>query len=107
MKTRFSRTLLMIAGICTVIVVLLSQSVFRPDGRAAGHSKKDQKTEKHIAVAPDVVTSPAIQLDKNVPSLLKLSTPERLTEKHFFPDHRVFVRLVQALLKAAISPNAP
>jgi hypothetical protein len=114
MKGRFSRTFLMIAGIVTVIIILLSQSYYQPLVKNSSTSKKEERKENksghhehNVALAPDVVASPAIQLDKNTPSVLKIVAPEERSEISFLPESRFFVSFFKALLRATISPNAP
>jgi hypothetical protein len=111
MKGRFSRILLMIAGIATVVVILLSQSLYQPSEKASSAVKKEQQKDhtpvQHVSVAPDVVPGPAAQIDKITPSVVKNFIPDEASEISIIPDSRVFVSFAKALLQATISPNAP
>jgi len=100
----------MIAGIVTVLVILLSQAFYQP-GAANKLSKKEQqteKTDKHVSVAPsEVVPSPAVQLDKSTPGLLEILAPEVESEESTFPASDIAISFVKTFLRTAISPNAP
>jgi hypothetical protein len=122
MKGKFSRTVLMIAGILTVIVILISQAFYqtaehklglsdagtpkKETSDKAGH--KSHKTDKQVSiVTSDVVPSHAVQVDKNTAAVIKTFTPEERPAKAFFPVTRIFTSFFKILLRTTISPNAP
>jgi hypothetical protein len=112
MRKRFFRTILMIAGVLTVLVILLSQSFYFPAEKDVALAKASQKTEQAPGVtiihAPaDVVPSPPVQLDEISPTSLKTPSPEAKDAKPFFPVARIVTSYFNILFRAIISPNAP
>jgi cell division protein FtsN len=112
MKKQVFRTILMIAGVLTVIVILLSQSFFQTVENNQAKAKTEQKSgEKpgtsHINAPSDVVPSPAVHLTDQIPTVLKSSTPEEEDKKSVFPVVRILTSFFNILLRTTISPNAP
>ena len=112
MKKRFLRTILMIAGVLTVMVILLSQSFYRPIENNLARVKKEQKAGEQtgatrLSAPADVVPISAIQLGENIPTILKSLTSVDEDEKTFFPDFIIFTPYLKVLFRAIISPNAP
>jgi hypothetical protein len=114
MKKQLSRTILMITGITTVIVILLSQSFFHPAPVKTSLAKpKSEQKANHsgatvIVNAPsDVVPSSTMQLDENAPAQLKSLPSHQRPRKVFFSDIRIFTSFLQTLFRTLISPNAP
>jgi hypothetical protein len=112
MKKPFFRMLLMIAGVLTVVVILLAQSLYLPAEKDISLAKAKQKTEQGpgttIIHAPaDVVPSPSVQLDEISPTAVKTSTPVEKDINSFFPLTRIFTPYLTILFRAIISPNAP
>jgi hypothetical protein len=119
MKKQVFRMILMITGILTVAIILLSQSFYGPvqnspsKNKAARteQSKKERRAEdqkKIIINAPaDVVASQAVQLDENTPILLKTLTPDQEQTKTAFPEIKIFASYFRVLFRSIISPNAP
>jgi hypothetical protein len=112
MKKQFFRMILMIAGVLTVVVILLSQSLYFPVENDLALAKKNQKTEQGpgttITNAPaDVVPSPSIQLDEVAPTGAKTATAEEAERTPFFHITRIFISYFEVLFRAIISPNAP
>jgi hypothetical protein len=103
---------LMIAGFLTVVVILLSQTLFFPAENSAPTSKSHSTTEQApvatILPAPaDVVLSPSVQLDEISPTAIKTSVPDTKDAKPFFLIPGTFSTYFNILFRAIISPNAP
>jgi hypothetical protein len=113
MKRQVFRLILMISGVLTVAVILLSQSIYFPGERDNALSKADPKTEHSpgttIIQAPaDVVPSPSVQLDRISPTgLKKTSTPPEPRTTPTVQVARIISSYFVNLFKAIISPNAP
>ena len=112
MKKRVYRTFILIAGVLTVAVILLSQSFFQNVGNSQAKAKTEQKAgEKpgttHIVAPSDVVPSSAIHLTDQIPTLLKTSTPEQEDKKSFFPVVKTVTGFFSILFRSLISRNAP
>jgi hypothetical protein len=113
MQKQFSRMILMIAGVLTVVVILLSQSFYHPAENDLSKVKTEQKTDQHphaaimINAPADVVPSSAIQLDENIPTLLKTPAAQKENEETFFPGVEIVAPYFKILFRAIISPNAP
>ncbi len=105
--------ILMIAGVLTVVVILFSQSFYRPAESDTSIPNAGQKSDQHphatiIVNAPaDVVPSSAIQLDEHIPTLLKTLTEQKETEEKFFTGAEIIAPYFKILFRAIISPNAP
>lgn len=104
--------ILMIAGVFTVFVILLSQTFYQPvennqSGVKTGQKAGEQTGATHISAPTDVVPISAIQLAENIPTLLKSLTSGDEREKTFFPDLEIFTPYLKILFRAIISPNAP
>jgi hypothetical protein len=102
----------MIAGIITVVIILLSQSFYHPVENGLSKAKKEKKDHRHadakIVNAPsEVVPSSTVQLDENTPTLLKTLTLKKTEEKTDRPEVRIFASYFKTLFRAIISPNAP
>jgi len=112
MKKPLFRMLLMIAGVLTVVVILLAQSVYFPVEKDLALAKAKQKSEHvpgtaMIQAPADVVPSPSVQLDEISPTPLKTSVPAEKDINPFFPITRIFTPYFKILFRAIISPNAP
>jgi len=105
MKKQVSRIILMIAGVLTVVVILLSQSLYKE----TPPSKQKQKTEEAVVIqAPaDVVPSPSVQMDEVFPTLLKALIRDEEGTATFFSTSELFTPYLKMLFRAIISPNAP
>ena len=102
----------MIAGVLTVVVILLAQFLYFPAEKDLALDAAKQKTEQApgatIIHAPaDVVPSPSVQLNEISPAALKASIPDVKSTKTFFPITRIFASYFKILFRAIISPNAP
>jgi hypothetical protein len=112
MKKQVFRIFLMIAGVLTVLVILLSQSFYQPVENGQSKAKANQKAGEqtgatHISAPADVVPSPAIQLADHIPTLLKSFIAGEEHEKTFFPEIEILTAYFNILFRAIISPNAP
>lgn len=112
MKKQFSRTILMIAGIITVVIILVSQSFYHPPKNGLSKAKSEQNEKQHtgakiISAPADVVPSATVQLDENIPTLLKPSTSDPERESIVSPHVKIFASYFKTLFRAIISPNAP
>src|SRR5258708_4217375 len=110
MKKPLFRMLLMIAGVLTVVVILLAQSVYFPVEKdlALAKQKSEHVPGTAMIQAPaDVVPSPSVQLDEISPAPLKTSVPAEKDINPFFPITRIFTPYFKILFRAIISPNAP
>jgi hypothetical protein len=113
MKKQVFRLILMISGVLTVAVILLSQSLYFPGEKDHALRKADTSTEQApgttIIQAPaDVVPSPSVQLDEVAPTALKkVPVPAEAHGKRTFPVSRILSSYFINLFRAIISPNAP
>lgn len=109
----FSKGFTIVAGVLAAVVILLSQSFYQ---QAQDNLKKvkteqsaDQGQNEVVISAPaDAVPgSSAIQLEDNVPTLVK-STVSEDQEQAVLPfATKILVSYYRILLKTLISPNAP
>jgi hypothetical protein len=111
MKKRFSKTVLMISGILTVVVILASQSFYHPVKTSVKKTSAEQTKRDGgatITNAPaDVVPSSAVQLDENTPTPVK-NTPVAQEGKKAVPVAvTILSSYFKTLFRAIISPNAP
>lgn len=99
----------LVAGVLTVLVILLSQSLYFPSGPSI--KKEKQKTEQHgltIINAPaDVVPTPSVQLNEGLPALLKPVIAAEENSEPFFTPVEILRPYLKILFRAIISPNAP
>ena len=112
MKKQFFRTILMVAGVLTVLVILLSQSFYQPVENSVLKAKTEQKAGEHngatnISVPADVVPIAAMQLADNIPTLLKTLALDPESEKISFPNIEILTPYFNILFRTIISPNAP
>ena len=103
----------MIAGVLTVAVILLSQSFFSGFTNNQTKAKTEQKSEDkpvstYIVAPSDVVPSSAIHLNDQVPTQLKTTPPDNQeTKKSFFPEVKTVTAYFSILFRSFISRNAP
>lgn len=112
MKKQFLRFTLMVSGVLTVLVILLSQSFYQPVENGLPKVKMEQKTGEHqgatnISAPADVVPIAAMQLADNIPTLLKTLCLDPECEKTIFPDIEILTSYFNILFGDIISPNAP
>lgn len=112
-KNLIYRPLMVFTGLLTVIVILLSQSVYKQTQTGLEKSKTeqtaDQDTHKTFVSAPtEAVTSSTVaEVNEQVPSLLEEFVMNESEEGSFVLQSPLLVRYVKALFRAIISPNAP
>ena len=109
----FSKGFTLIAGVLAAVVILLSQSFYQQ----AQDNLKKVKTEQTDSQSQDkvIISAPAdavpgsgiIQMDENIPVLVK-SIPSDKEDKAVTPQAaKVFTSFYRILFRAIISPNAP
>jgi hypothetical protein len=112
MHKRFSRAFIMMGGILTVMIILLSQSFYHPVEKNLSKGKEERRDHRHgdpkiVNVPGEVVPSATVALDKNIPTLLKSLISTQKREKTTYPEVRIFTSYFKTLFRAIISPNAP
>lgn len=112
MRSRaFSRGFTIIVGVLAAVVILLSQSFYQQ----AQDNLKKVKTEQSADQNEVVISAPAdavpgagaIQLEDNVPTLVKSTVSEDQEQTALPFATKILVSYYRILLKTLISPNAP
>lgn len=112
MRSRaFSKGFTIIAGVLAAVVILLSQSFYQQ----AQDNLKKVKTEQSADQNEVVISAPAdavpgagaIQLEDNVPTLVKSTVSEDQEQTALPFATKILVSYYRILLKTLISPNAP
>lgn len=107
----FSKGFTIIAGVLAAVVILLSQSFYQQ----AQDNLKKVKTEQSPDQNEVVISAPAdavpgagaIQLEDNVPTLVKSTVSEDQEHTTLPFATKILVSYYRILLKTLISPNAP
>jgi predicted PurR-regulated permease PerM len=107
----FSKGFTIIAGVLAAVVILLSQSFYQQ----AQDNLKKVKTEQSADQNEVVISAPAdavpgagaIQLEDNVPTLVKSTVSEDQEQTALPFATKILVSYYRILLKTLISPNAP
>lgn len=110
-RRAFSKGFTIIAGVLAAVVILLSQSFYQQ----AQDNLKKVKTEQSADQNEVVISAPAdavpgagaIQLDDNVPTLVKSTVAEDQEQTSLPFATKILVSYYRILLKTLISPNAP
>jgi len=112
MRSRaFSKVFTIIAGVLAAVVILLSQSFYQQ----AQDNLKKVKTEQSADQNEVIISAPAdavpggsaIQLDDNIPTLVKSVVSEDQEQTTLPFATKILVSYYRILLKTLISPNAP
>ncbi len=99
--------ILLVAGMLTVVVILVSHSVSIPQAQSA-EKHSDKKHSTVLIQAPaDVVISPSIELVDQVPAVLPPAQPAERQSKPALTIARILSPYLAILFRAIISPNAP
>jgi hypothetical protein len=104
------RLISIVAGVLTVAVILLSQSLHLPEIRKTSlkEKHKTEQTRDRVVLAPvDVVTSPLVQLDEVFPVSLDVPVIELPEAQSLYSTIQLVVPYFNILFRSIISPNAP
>jgi hypothetical protein len=110
MRKQIIRSILMVAGVLTVGVILLSQTVKlpnQPKTHATKNSKQTEHTAQVVQAPSDVVTSPSVQLNDVFPIALKATEPQPVEADFDQPNTQIRIPSLSVLFRTLISPNAP
>jgi hypothetical protein len=100
------RILTLIAGVCTVAVILLSKVVAGPDVVKEKDSK--DKTEVTIHAPSDVASqSTSVEAPASEQTLITTLQQDDNQEGKFTLVKKTFTSLFKTLFRVVISPNAP
>jgi predicted PurR-regulated permease PerM len=107
----FSKGFTIIAGVLAAVVILLSQSFYQQAQDNLRKVKTEQSTDQNEVVinapADAVPGGSAIQLEDNIPTLVKSTSSEDQEQTALPFATKILVSYYKILLKALISPNAP
>lgn len=98
-------------GIVTVLVILLSQSLYRPEENQQAKAKTEQKADKarvaHISAPADVVPGHSLEYNDLIPTAIKPAEIRDEPDEQHFAAVRIVSSYFCILFSAIISPNAP
>lgn len=112
MRSRaFSKGFTIVAGVLAAVVILLSQSFYQQAQNNLKKVKTEQTAEQNeviISAPADAVPGgSAIQLEDNIPTLVKSVVSEDQEQTALPFATKILVSYYRILLKTLISPNAP